>query len=178
MKIPCAQWEGITDGTPTLSCAKLLVNSLNKEAPTYLDEFLVPEALSIQLEAIRDEHPAVMDKETRARLLDTFSADMVAARPALLKCAREHSDVYYWAHPPGGDKEIDAADRALAESVLAPPPDADAEPPAPANETGAAAALRHKIAASSSVMAGVERVPMNSVWVDPIPDVSPFPPRL
>jgi len=174
MKIPCREWEILTDDSPSLSCSHMLIKSINREAPTFLGEFLSPEALQLQLNAVRDETPEDMDTATRNRLLDTFSADMREARGALLSCARKHSDVYYWAHPPGGNAELDAADRALAESLMAPPPDPDAESPA-ANATNgtdaAAARLRRQIAQAAQSMAGVKRVPVNVVWADPIPDV-------
>jgi hypothetical protein len=175
MKIPCREWEAMTDDSPSLSCSHMLINSISKEAPTFLGEFLAPEALKVQLDAVRDEQPADLDSATRNRLLDSFSSDMRESHGALLRCARKYSHVYYWAHPPGGNAEIDAADRALFESSIAPPPDADADPPA-ANATNgtddAAARLRHQIAQAAQSMAGLKRVPMNTVWADPIPDVS------
>ena len=172
MKIPCDQWETLTDGSPDLSCSEMLIASINREAPTYLDQFLAPEALAIQLNAIRDEQPADMDDAAHDRLYNAFSDDMHASHAALLHCAQAHSDVYYWAHPPGGNADIDAADRALAESVLQPPPDPDAETAANATNGTDAAELRRRIAAASKNMAVAHRVPMNTVWEDPIPDVS------
>mmetsp|Transcript_58431 Transcript_58431/g.143314 ORF Transcript_58431/g.143314 Transcript_58431/m.143314 type:complete len:429 (+) Transcript_58431:41-1327(+) len=172
MKIDCKEWDNLVGDHIGKSCGDAVYKKLSADVGKTAAKFLTEGVVEQGLMALRKREKFEATDKERGMLAKSFAKEAAMHRAGIVRCAREHSHVYYWSVKEekgegDGEKEVAPAKEESAENQGAKPEGAKAEEGAVGDAKEAARAGEKGAQEKEGAKEG--EAPL---WVDPIPDVA------